>query len=148
MPTPNLKTPNSGLTGRPDSMRQRHTERLRQARSIGLQVPWGTGTCEFPHRASSDTADETAALFIAVRTRLHETYIRETERSRRLRLVLMFSSIVSAACLRVFAAEGRETSALWWGACIVICAAGLSGYGRVWVRMCVGTLKLGGRRSV
>ncbi len=70
--------------------------------------------------------------FVKERTRLHETYIRETARTKRIGLVLAFALILSGALVVLFAPPGRETLSYWMGAALVIFAAGAVGFGRVW----------------
>ena len=100
--------------------------------SIRLSVPWGNDnvirTC------NGMVGGKDARLFITERTRLHETYVRETAKNRRVGLLLGALLLVVAAGLQIFAPSGRETMAHWLGAALVIFAAGSCGYGRVWGR--------------
>jgi O-antigen/teichoic acid export membrane protein len=75
---------------------------------------------------------ESAEEFIRERTRLHELYIREQERTKRIGLVLAAVLILAASALVLFAPTGRETLSYWIGAALVIFAAGAMGYKRVW----------------
>ena len=66
------------------------------------------------------------------RTRLHEIYIREESRNKRIGLVLAFLLILFASLIVLFAPAGRETISYWIGAALIIFAAGTAGFGRVW----------------
>jgi hypothetical protein len=70
--------------------------------------------------------------FIMHRTRVHETYIREQARNKRLGLILSSVLILSAALIVMFAPEGREKMSYWVGASLVIFSASAGGFGRVW----------------
>lgn len=77
-------------------------------------------------------SEETALVFLRERTRLHETYIKEQERTKRIGTLLAALLILGAAALILFAPEGRETLSYWIGAALVIFAAGSVGYRRIW----------------
>jgi O-antigen/teichoic acid export membrane protein len=80
------------------------------------------------------TTESSDALqaFVVERTRLHEAYIREQERTKRLGLILAAFLILAAATMILFAPAGRETLSYWIGSALVIFAAGSVGYKRVW----------------
>ena len=72
--------------------------------------------------------------FVNERTRLHELYIKEHARNRRLALVLSFLLILVAVAAVLFAPAGREVMSYWIGAALLITAAGASGYGKIWAK--------------
>jgi hypothetical protein len=78
------------------------------------------------------TSDDAALTFLQERTRVHETYIKEQERTKRIGMILSVVLILGAAALILFAPAGRETLSYWIGAALVIFAAGAMGYQRVW----------------
>lgn len=102
---------------------------------VSLSTPWGprqsisrSYRCDLKTDADIDEIKE----FIGQRTRLHEAYIREEAKSRRLGLVLAFLLILAAALVVQFAPVGRENLSYWIGAALVIFAAGSCGFGRIW----------------
>jgi len=101
---------------------------------VSLSAPWGpqqtinrTSRCDFD---ATTEVDE----FIRERTRLHEIYLREAAKTKRLGLLLGFLLIVIAAVIIQFAPAGRERLSYWIGGALVIFAAGSCGFGRVWGR--------------
>jgi hypothetical protein len=89
--------------------------------------PWGKGV-SCCHEADHEDADQATAAFISKRTKLHETFIRETERTRRLRTVVATVLFALACILLVFAPSGHEW--LSWGISLAlfVFAAGAVGY--------------------
>src|SRR5258708_19892054 len=74
--------------------------------------PWGSGV-SCCHEADHEEADQATAAFISKRTKLHETFIRETERTRRLRMVVATVLFALGCILLVFAPSAHEW--LSWG---------------------------------
>jgi hypothetical protein len=72
--------------------------------------------------------------FLIERTRLHEVFIREEAKSERLSLGLGSALFLAACLVIVFAPESRQGVANWVGAAMLIVAAGVVGYKRVWGR--------------
>lgn len=72
--------------------------------------------------------------FIKERTRLHEIYIREEFRNKRIGLILSFILILAAAVIVMFAPKGREKMSYWVGSSLVIFAASAGGFGRFWAK--------------
>src|SRR5215470_16875796 len=87
---------------------------------------------ERPRNDGGGMSSDTAQIFLLERTRLHETYIKEQERTKRIGIILSAVLIFGAAALILFAPAGRETLSYWIGAALVIFAAGTLGYQRVW----------------
>jgi len=81
---------------------------------------------------SADDAVQGLSEFVDRRSLVHETYIREQAKNKRIGLVLAFALILAASAILTFAPEGRQTISYWIGAALVIFAAGSSGFGRVW----------------
>jgi len=73
--------------------------------------------------------------FVTERSRVHETYIREHEKTKRLGLMLSASLLVVACLVVVFAPEGREIVAHWVGVALFITSAGAAGYTSIWGRV-------------
>lgn len=80
----------------------------------------------------SVASDALGAAFLQERSRVHETYIKEQERTKRIGMILAAILILAAAALILFAPAGRETLSYWIGAALVIFAAGSMGYQRIW----------------
>ena len=121
---------------------------------IGLSVPWSSSARNVAYvelresdrralgeqwREQQDSrnvmggmSEEMTQAFLRERTRLHETYIKEQELTKRIGIILSAVLILSAAALILFAPEGRETLSYWIGAALVIFAAGAMGYQRIW----------------
>ncbi|MDU9050768.1 MAG: hypothetical protein Q3M30_18115 [Candidatus Electrothrix sp. Rat3] len=105
-----------------------------KAGRIELSVPWELkpNIGHVPINISEKSSSEIYHLFIKERTRLHEIYIREQSKNKRIGLVLSFLLILMASLLLIFAPEGRETLSYWIGTALIIFSAGTLGFGRVW----------------
>lgn len=103
---------------------------------VNLSVPWSDlASCtlhEVLHNSLDATTSDTISSFVRERTRLHEIYIREQEKTKRVGLILAAIMILGAASLVLFAPQGRETLSYWIGTALVIFAAGAVGYRRLW----------------
>lgn len=102
---------------------------------IELSVPWGElkpNIGHIPFNISEDSSSEIYNYFIKERTRLHEIYILEQSKNKRIGLILSFLLILLASLLLIFAPEGRETLSYWIGTALIIFSAGAFGFGRVW----------------
>jgi hypothetical protein len=100
---------------------------------ISLSAPWDDGGCsQVLRNVSVALPKRMAESFVKERTRVHELYIREQERTKRLGLILAAVLILAAAATVLFAPQGREALSYWIGAALVIFAAGAGGYKRVW----------------
>lgn len=73
-------------------------------------------------------------FFVAERSRVHETYIREQERTKRLNFILATILLLAACSIVVFAPHGREGLAHWLGAALLVVSGGAAGYKRIWAR--------------
>ena len=72
--------------------------------------------------------------FVNRRSKVHETYIIQQARNKRLGLILAFLLILFAAGIVVFAPAGRQAMSFWVGAALLVFAAGAAGFGRVWAK--------------
>src|SRR4051812_37200930 len=98
---------------------------------VDLSAPWlDEGNCiiEYSSNAIDSHSDEVTNLFVRERTRLHELYIREQEKTKRIGLILAAFMFIVAGAMVLFAPSGRETLSYWIGATLVIFAAGAVGY--------------------
>jgi hypothetical protein len=84
--------------------------------------------------------------FVAERSRVHETYIREHEKTKRLSLTLSAILLAVACLVVVFAPEGREVIAHGVGVALFITSAGAAGYTKIWGG--VRNIRLGAGRNV
>ena len=82
--------------------------------------------------APDDESQKVIKEFVAERSRVHEEYIKQQGRNKRIALVLAFVLILVAAGVVIFAPVGREKLSYWIGAALLIFAAGASGFGRIW----------------
>jgi hypothetical protein len=73
-------------------------------------------------------------LFVETRTRVQETFIRETEKTRRTALWLACALLGSACLVPVLAPVGRETISYWVSAALFVFAAGAAGYSAIHIR--------------
>ena len=101
---------------------------------IDLSAPWGMpqGARNVAIGGRGDT--DFGNNFVKERTRLHEIYIREEARTKRIGLILAFLLILAAASIMLFAPAGREFLSYWIGSALIIFAAGAVGFSRVWGR--------------
>lgn len=98
---------------------------------IQLAAPWRMRVAP-QGNAASGLDEEVGRSFIEERSRVHETYLMEEARNKRLGLILAFLLILGAAVIVLFAPEGREMLSYWVGAAMVVFAAGAAGFSRVW----------------
>src|SRR5262249_28254928 len=73
-------------------------------------------------------------LLVEVRSRVHEEWIRQNARTKRLALIIGAVLFFAGCQVIVFAPSGRETVAAIVGAAMLVVAAGTAGYRRVWGR--------------
>jgi hypothetical protein len=102
---------------------------------VSLSTPWKGDQCLVIEGTSNVMSchDQTSlADFVDRRSQVHETYIREQAKNKRIGLILAFALILGAAVLLTFAPEGRQTISYWIGAALLVFAAGGAGFGRVW----------------
>ena len=104
--------------------------------SVELSAPWGgQQRMQQQQQLTSGThRPSESADFVRERSRVHETFIRENARNKRIGMILAFTLIILAALVVVFAPEGRQTLSYWVGAALIIFAAGAAGFGRVWAK--------------
>jgi hypothetical protein len=100
---------------------------------VCLVVPWrlgGSGLVQSICRASRNEAKH----FVSERSRVHETYIREQEKTKRLSLILAAACLIAGCVVIVFGPHDREMLSNWVGAALVIVSAGAAGYTRIWAK--------------
>jgi hypothetical protein len=106
--------------------------------SVRLSVPWGAGNVDRGganvFQSIEGIDGQTIGAFISDRTQLHETFIREEAKTTRLSLIIAAVLFLAACLVVVFAPQGREAAARWVGATMLVIAAGVAGYKRVWGR--------------
>jgi hypothetical protein len=115
-----------------ESKQQRKNTQPPDKPEIRLSVPWNDQLqcfTPFPER-QNDTDIQMA--FIQERTRLHELYIREESRNKRLTLIIAVILFLIGCSAILFAPSGREVAFNWIGAAMLVVAAGSAGYKRVW----------------
>jgi hypothetical protein len=78
------------------------------------------------------TSDTAVSQFISERTKLHQVYIQEEARTKRLWLSLAVFLLIAALALIMFAPPGREILSYWIGGALLLFAGGAAGYKRVW----------------
>lgn len=103
---------------------------------VNLSVPWNDlkscSLTEVLHNSLDASTNDALSTFVKERTRLHEVYIHEQEKTKRVSLLLAASMIIAAATMVLFAPQGREILSYCIGVALVIFAAGSAGYKRVW----------------
>jgi hypothetical protein len=83
-----------------------------------------------------DTSDpETGKMFLETRARLHELFIRETEKTKRTALWLAAALIALACSIPFFAPPGREIISYWISGALFVFAAGSAGYTTVSIKL-------------
>jgi len=100
---------------------------------IGITAPW-EAVCQFTgqntrlsgFRSLDDL--EIQKVFLQERSRVHETFIREDQKTKRLSLLIVFLCVVCACLVLMFAPAGRENLSYGVAAALVIFAAGVSGF--------------------
>ena len=113
-----------------------------------LTPPWVSDgqhrICAYePSNISESIDDLTNETFIMERTRLHEIYIKEKERTKRLYLLLSASLIALAAILPVLAPAGREITSYLVSASILVFCGGAAGYTALTLRTKTAALTAG-----
>jgi hypothetical protein len=98
--------------------------------TVNLSAPWGDDPS--PCFIGSGFQFKAIEQFLIERTRLHEVFIREEAKTKRLGLALGTLLFLAACLVIVFAPESRQGVASWVGAAMLVAAAGVVGYKRVW----------------
>lgn len=105
---------------------------------VRLSAPWYRDNV-LPRISRGSVAAQTAQFlepdemkaFIEMRTDLHATYIKETQRTRRFAMALAAILLALACLIPVFAPEGRESLSYWVGIALFIFSGGAIGYSSV-----------------
>ena len=116
-------------------MDKRPTEQVPTGKgaSLHLSPPWNSVAERFARgnvaiQEGSFLSPEDLKNFVETRTGLHNLYIRETQRTRRLAMCLAAALLALASVIPVFAPAGRENMSYWIGAALFVFAAGSMGY--------------------
>lgn len=80
------------------------------------------------------TAASEVTRVVMERSRVHEEWIRQEGKTKRLALIIGAVLFLAGCQVVVFAPQGRETVAAIVGAAMLVVAAGTAGYRRVWGR--------------
>lgn len=104
---------------------------------IELSPPWDAGVQVYGRQniCTQSIADSVHdAEFIRQRTAVHDTYIRETQKTRRLGIICAGVLLVVAVVVPLFAPAGRETVSWTISAALFAFAAGAIGYAEASIR--------------
>ncbi|MFZ3327891.1 MAG: hypothetical protein WA231_19275 [Methylocella sp.] len=99
---------------------------------ISLNPPWaqfnqsvqrvvGLNICR------TDEEADVSLAFIEERSKVHESYIKETNRTKRFGLGVSAFMLVISGCIFVFAPAGREVASYFIGGFLILTAAGVAG---------------------
>jgi hypothetical protein len=99
--------------------------------SDGKNVAMGSTKCS----ASGANSSEFGRQFVDRRSDVHETYVRECEKTKRLGYALAAGLLALACIIPVVAPQGRETISWMLSACLFVFAAGSMGYTNIWLKM-------------
>jgi len=108
-----------------------------------MQPPWGGANQiiqvhkEFrgkgqalPNMATGD--DEMVREFVRERSKVHEAFIREEAKTKRLGLILAVIMVIVASAILSFFPKENQPTAIWISAALFVFLAGAAGYKRVW----------------
>jgi len=111
---------------------------------VKLSTPWGDNNIQYMENSIKSSVgpyfnivadiedNENAELFIKERTRLHELYIKEQEKTKRISLILAVVLVIISVFLLIFAPKGKETLSYIVCGVLFVFAAGAVGYKRIW----------------
>lgn len=94
-----------------------------------LSTPWGTN--QNINVMRSKNFDETK-WFISERSKVHETYIREEAKTKRIAMVIALILILGACAMLVFSPQERRVFSYFISGVLLVFAGGAVGYKRVW----------------
>jgi hypothetical protein len=106
-----------------------------RAPTVQLSNPWGQPPQSANFHDLATPPKGFLRFFVNRRSAVHETYIIQQARNKRLGLVLAFLLILFAAGIVVFAPAGRQVMSFWVGGALLVFAAGAAGFGRVWANI-------------
>jgi hypothetical protein len=105
---------------------------------VHLSPPWGDHSLKQTLgrviRLGDKTEDKLVmdySSFVDRRSETHEVYIRETERTKRVALIVAGAMIIVAAALVTFCPADRMALTLGLGVSLVVFAAGVVGFARI-----------------
>ena len=105
-------------------------KRLLPKSKINLTSPWGglgpnQGTAFVGSKLDSDTQKH----FLSARSKVHETWIIESNKTRRVSLIVSAVLVIAAAALLVFSPKEKEIISYGVAGAIVLLSSGIAGYG-------------------
>jgi hypothetical protein len=126
-------------SSRPDKPRGSQDKTAREY-EVKLSPPWGgsqtvaarVATHVRQCKTSGSDDDGQGEIFVVERSRVHEAYIREQEKTKRLGLILAAALLIAAGAMLLFAPAGREKISYFVAVALLLFAAGAAGYKRVW----------------
>ena len=71
------------------------------------------------------------------RTKLHESYILEEAKTKRLSIIISAILFLSGCGAILFSPEGKENISQWIGGALILLSAGAAGYKSVWGKSAV-----------
>jgi hypothetical protein len=112
-----------------------------------LTVPWSDGrnSGDFKSNGGAEFSDggwgsaplvasQPTTEFIQARTHLHEVYILQMNKTKRLGLTLSAALLVIACILPIFAPQGRETLSYFISLSLLVFSAGAAGFTSIWFK--------------
>jgi hypothetical protein len=109
---------------------------------ISVSAPWGDRCIQSLRQVLHSDSELVGGRFLQERSRVHEAFIRETEKTKRLGFGLAAALLALACIVPIFAPEGRETASWWVSAALFVFSAGSMGYTTIWLKMKKREMKL------
>lgn len=138
-----------------------HKRGLNDEPAIRLSVPWESGASNIAPQSIIGYSDASAMEFVKERSRVHQKFIEEREKTKRLqedaetkrrqedaktkrlledaktkRWGLLISALLGlgGGVILIFAPDGKQAFANWIGATLFVVAGGAAGYKRIWFK--------------
>lgn len=96
--------------------------------TVELSVPWAAKDETYLLNYALCLNREEFVNFVHERTELHKVYIIESERTRRILLILASILVALSVIIPIFAPNGRETISYAVGLALFVLSAGAAGY--------------------
>ena len=87
-----------------------------------------------PMCASASSDAKSADLFVQERTALHALFVTETQKTKRLGLILAAGLLALACIIPIFAPAGREVVSYWISISLFVFSAGAIGFTNIFYR--------------
>lgn len=100
---------------------------------VHISAPWETDVTQCVMSEGGNFRD--VERFLIDRSRVHERYIVEEAKTKRIALAISAILFLCGCLVIVFAPAGRESLATWIGASMLIVAGGVAGFKRVWAKV-------------